>query len=90
MVPSDHQNVLPSAQAGNDPFRSEPTELAIDDGAVIGEASSPASTPSGVAPSSPATPSLEDSLGQLKRLYEQGLITEEDYRTKKQQLLDRL
>ncbi|MBS0163114.1 MAG: SHOCT domain-containing protein [Nitrospira sp.] len=33
---------------------------------------------------------MEEQLSLLKRLWEQGLITEEDYRAKKQQLLDRL
>lgn len=43
------------------------------------------------APSSPETqPSLQERLKQLKRLKEQGLITDEDYQTKKKQLLDRL
>lgn len=42
-------------------------------------------------PSSPSVPPpLEQQLGLLKRLHEQGLITDEDYRAKKQQLLDRL
>lgn len=37
----------------------------------------------------PSSMSLEERLQILKRLRDQGLITEEDYRTKKQQLLDR-
>ncbi len=34
--------------------------------------------------------SLQEQFTVLKQLHEQGLITDEDYRTKKQQLLDRL
>ena len=36
----------------------------------------------------PTLPFVEDRLRVLKRLHDQGLITEEDYRVKKQQLLD--
>lgn len=89
-VPGDHQEMVQAAEGGGNPFRPEPAELAIEYGTLTGHGSQPASMPSaGTAPSTPS-PSLEDRLGQLKRLYEQGLITEEDYRTKKQQLLDRL
>src|SRR5574340_65283 len=80
-VPGDHQEMVQTAEGGGNPFRPEPAELAIEYGTSAGPASPPTSIPS---------PSLEDRLGQLKRLYEQGLITEDDYRTKKQQLLDRL
>lgn len=34
--------------------------------------------------------SIEERLNTLKRLREQGLITEEDYHLKKRQILDRL
>lgn len=37
----------------------------------------------------PALPSIEDRLRVLKRLYDQALISEEEYRTKRGQLLDR-
>ncbi|NOU08707.1 MAG: SHOCT domain-containing protein [Nitrospira sp.] len=33
--------------------------------------------------------SIEDRLRALKQLHAQGLITEEEYRAKKQQILDR-
>ncbi len=89
-VPGDHQEMVQAAEGEGNPFRPESAELAIEYGTLTGHGSQPASMPSaGTAPSTPS-PSLEDRLGQLKRLYEQGLITEEDYRTKKQQLLDRL
>jgi hypothetical protein len=63
----------------------------IDYRAMLGHGQKPVPTASPSENSAPAYPRvLEDSLGQLKRLYEQGLITEDDYRAKKQQLLDRL
>jgi hypothetical protein len=37
----------------------------------------------------PPDPNIEERLRTLKRLWEQGLITEEEYRQKKKQLLDR-
>jgi|CXWL01.1.fsa_nt_gi hypothetical protein len=46
---------------------------------------SPAPTPGTVSPPTP----IEERLQALKRLYTQGLITEEEYRAKKQQLLER-
>lgn len=89
-VPGEHQNLVTPADGGGDPFRPEPAELAIAYGALPGPGPAPVAVPpASTAPSTPS-PSLEDKLGQLKRLYEQGLITEDDYRTKKQQLLDRL
>ncbi len=45
----------------------------------------PAPTPGTVSPPTP----IEERLQVLKRLYSQGLITEEEYRAKKQQLLER-
>ncbi|MBK9995766.1 MAG: SHOCT domain-containing protein [Nitrospira sp.] len=41
-------------------------------------------------PTVPSASSLEERLAVLKRLHDQGLITGEEYRLKKQQLLDRL
>lgn len=46
---------------------------------------SPAPTPGTVSPPTP----IEERLQALKRLHAQGLITEEEYRAKKQQLLER-
>lgn len=45
--------------------------------------------PSKLAPATPLDPTLEERLRTLKGLREQGLITEEEYREKKKQLLDR-
>ena len=89
VMPSDHQEIVKPSRDGSHLFRQEPPELAIDYTAMTGGIG-PLLCSSG-SPSLPAHPQpLEDRLGQLKRLYEQGLITEEDYRVKKQQLLDRL
>lgn len=89
-VPGTHQAMVQTAEGGGNPFRPEPAELAIEYGILAGPASPPAAVPSAVTAPPTPSPSLEDKLGQLKRLHEQGLITDEDYRTKKQQLLDRL
>jgi hypothetical protein len=90
LVPGDHQSMVMPADGGGHPFRPSPAELAIEYGTLTGHGSQPASMASPGAAPSTSSSSLEDRLGQLKRLYEQGLITEDDYRTKKQQLLDRL
>ena len=55
---------------------------------------SPALAPAGArkdvpAPPTPNEPSLEERLRVLKKLRDQGLITDEEYRQKKKQLLDR-
>lgn len=89
-VPGPHQETVRVVQAGGNPFRTEPAELVIEYGALTGHASAIPAGPSAAAVPATSLPSLEDGLRQLKRLHEQGLITEEDYRTKKQQLLDRL
>ena len=88
----DHQEIVKTSQDGGSLFRHKPIELAIDYTALTGQVSVPSPPPLSTEESSSLPPSqaLEERLGQLKHLYEQGLITEEDYRTKKQQLLDRL
>ena len=50
----------------------------------------PAAPPMAVpTPAMPVEPSLEERLRVLKKLRDQGLITEDEYRNKKKQLLDR-
>lgn len=89
LVAGDHQWLEKELNASSNPFREALPELVIDYRTMIDPRPRSAPTPAETA--APAhSPSLEDSLRQLKRLYDQGLITEEDYRTKKQQLLDRL
>ncbi len=92
LVAGQHQVLTREVGGWAGLFSVAPSELMIAYQAMlIGEPvgalpSSEASTlKSGIAP--PAL-SLEDRLRVLKRLQEQGLITDEDFRTKKQQLLD--
>ncbi len=90
LVPGERQALARASGDGGHLFRPEPVELAIEYAALIDDGTR--SLPIPVEPASPAPSArpLEEQVGQLKRLYEQGLITEEDYRLKKQQLLDRL
>lgn len=88
LVPGERQALVSSSRGGSNPFRQEPAELAIDYKAMPGEAG--ATTSPGRASQPDPARTLEEQLALLKRLHEQGLITPEDYHTKKQQLLDRL
>jgi hypothetical protein len=89
-VAGANQEFVKLSQRDGNPFRTNPAELAIDYGALVGHSRPSASEPStGPVPSTPSQ-SLEERLEQLKRLYQRGLITEDEYRLKKQQLLDRL
>ncbi|MCW5800425.1 MAG: SHOCT domain-containing protein [Nitrospira sp.] len=87
-VPGDGQSLTPSSRDGGNPFRSDPEELVIEYKLAAGARPDPVSSEPAAQPVPPR--SLEEQLSLLKRLREQGLITEEDYRTKKQQLLDQL
>jgi len=89
-VPGAHQRLVKVPPQSGNPFRPTPAEIAIDYAALAGPTTAPAAGPS-TAPVPPLVfPSLAERLEQLKHLYERGLITQEDYRMKKQQLLDRL
>lgn len=72
-------------------FSSSPSELSISYQAAILKDPVHTGTSQQELPSSSnvVLPSLEERLRTLKQLQEQGLITEDDYRAKKQQLLDR-
>ena len=100
LVPGDHQTV--AAEEGSVPklfsltlpvlsiaykplLLGEPLASPAVSNAVAGSEVSP--RPGNA---SPPRASLEERLQILKRLRDQGLITDEEYRTKKQQLLDRL
>ncbi len=87
VVPGEGQS-LTRAGGGGNPFRSDPDELVIEYHGATATSPPPVSSE----PSAHPLPSrsLEEQLSLLKRLREQGLITEDDYHTKKQQLLDRL
>ena len=87
LVPGEGQTSTRAAGKGRNPFRSDPDELIIEYHGAKGGRQVPAPEPT-AQPDPPR--SMEEQLSLLKRLWEQGLITEEDYRAKKQQLLDRL
>ncbi len=91
LVPGEHQRLV--SQPYTSPFGSTSPDLAIDYAALTRKYSpAPGMTSpteeEHAAPSSSG--SIEERLNTLKRLREQGLITEEDYRAKKRQILDRL
>ena len=85
VVPSEQQALV--TKSGGGLFHPDPVELVIND-APLRETSTQTDVDDRLP--SPPSPSLEERLRILKRLHEQGVITEEDYRTKKQQLLDQL
>ncbi len=87
VMPGDRQTLVNASRHGDNPFRPAPAELAIE----YTDMSATAAPVSSVRASQPETArSLQEQLALLKQLHEQGLITDEDYRTKKQQLQDRL
>ena len=91
VVPGEHHALV--TQAHTSPFRSTPPDLAIDYEALRNkDAAVPRTWGAAEEKLTPATaPSSPDQrLNTLKRLREQGLITEEDYRAKKQQILEAL
>jgi hypothetical protein len=100
LVASNYQTIVRDPSSISSLLTSSPSELAIAYQALLlGEPvagigsqetlamdQSPAYAPKIV----PPPLSIEERLQVLKRLQAQGLITEEEYRAKKQQLLDRL
>lgn len=88
VLPSEGQSLTRAIRDGGNPFRSDPDELVIEYQLATGARPDPVSSEPSAQPVPPR--SLEEQLSLLKRLREQGLITEDDYRAKKQQLLDRL
>lgn len=91
LLPGDYQSVGQGKGVAA-LLGSNPPELLIDYRALIeGKPILQAPATAGSSPKE-AEPSgsLEDRLRTLKNLREQGLITEEEYRAKKKQLLDRL
>ncbi len=94
LVAGTHQTRVRDSGAWSGLFLSSPSELSISYQATLLGEPGGAATSQQERPSSPEVVppslSLEERLRVLRRLHEQGLITEEDYRAKKQQLLDRL
>ncbi len=89
LVASRHQTVqVDEESALTRPFRSQVPELIIDYKASLAQ-SSPKNEEA-AEPESQKPRALEERLRTLQRLREQGLITEEEYRLKRQKLLDEL
>ena len=84
LAPGNRQALVSKPSGGGGLFRPDPVELVIDQ-----SGRSEAAAPEGP-PAVPSASSLEERLAVLKRLHDRGLITEEEYRLKKQQLLERL
>jgi hypothetical protein len=99
LVAGNHQTIVRDSSLVPSLLSSGPSELAIAYQALLlGEpAAASATQKTSAANQLPIPPptivappvSIEDRLQVLKRLHAQGLITEEEYRAKKQQLLDR-
>ncbi|MBI3355958.1 MAG: hypothetical protein HY038_04160 [Nitrospirae bacterium] len=99
LVAGNHQTTVRGPKAVSSLLFSSPTELSIAYQALLlGEpvAASGSQEATAVNPSSTRSPkidpsplSIEERLRVLKRLEAQGLITDEEYRTKKQQVLER-
>jgi hypothetical protein len=87
-VPSRHQKArqVPTINTSWDlaqPLRAHLSELVVEYQALL-------SLPDETMLEPDLRPPLEERLRTLKRLHEQGLITDEDYRVKRQKLLDEL
>ena len=99
LVAGPHQVIVEDSGSMSRLLSSAPSELAIAYQALLlGEQTTAAGSrdPSTMTPSpahapktAPPPSSIEERLQALKRLHAQGLITEEEYRAKKQQLLER-
>jgi hypothetical protein len=84
LVPSQNQSVR-SVKTWDmtEPVRARASELVLNYQALL-------SSPDERTPKPERGPSLEERLRTLDRLYKDGLITEEEYRLKRQRLLDEL
>jgi hypothetical protein len=96
LVAGAHQTLVPHSRVRNSLFDPAPAELSMNFKPVFAAAhGSPASTGLEHQPGSKSFPgpepaTAEQRLDQLKRLREQGLIMEEEYREKKRQVLEAL
>ncbi len=91
LVPGEHQTGVQSKSEGAGPFGAPPpSQVAIQYRTIV-QPDIPSGPSSVVPPPHPGGDhSLEERLERLKRLWEQGLITEEEYAVKKKGLLDHL
>lgn len=93
LIPGHHQTMVRESSGISSLFSSPPSELVIAYPAILlGESVEDLTrqeSPAPVVEMGPSSIAIESRFRVLKRLHEQGLISEEEYRTKKQQLLDR-
>lgn len=84
IIPQAHQRKLP--QEG----RHKVEAIAVDYAALVAPAPEPAASPEEKQSLSPESSKLESQLRMLKKLREEDLITEEEYKRKKAELLETL
>jgi len=93
LIAGHHQTMVRESSVISSLFSSPPSELVIAYPEILlGESVADPTLKESSNPlpeMSPFSISIENRFRVLKRLYEQGLISEEEYRTKKQQLLER-
>lgn len=91
VIPADHQTVRREGD-GLPLFRTKPVELQIAYRAALAEPRSvqavPGQQPTRQPQPPPDSATIEDRLRTLKRLREDGLLTEEEYRSKRRQVLE--
>ena len=88
LVPGDHQRI-PEVDVTDKTFKREHRNWIITDVDAL-LAPEPEPVPEPVEPAEPAEPTIEERLKELQRLFEQGLITEEEYNRKKEEILQEL
>ena len=90
LVPGAYQALVQSKDEENSLFEpARPSQMAIQYRVTVNR-ESPSGSFSSVAPlSAEPSRSLEDRLERLKQFWERGLITEEEYRMKRKELIDR-
>lgn len=93
LIPGHHQTMVRESSVISSLFSSPPSELVMDYSAILLSESvedlTRQESPAPLVERGPFSTSLESRFRLLKQLHEQGLISEEEYRTKKQQLLER-
>jgi hypothetical protein len=93
LIPGDHQTMVRDSSGISSLFSSPPSELVMAYPAILlsesGEEPPRKESPAPIVERGSFSTSLESRFRLLKQLHEQGLISEEEYRTKKQHLLDR-